>query len=105
MHCKQGYRALRRWTFDIGSGLLSLWNVVSAIASCCCLLRAAPHDMAVVPVIPVVPPYDYVDGESNGMVLRMCEDNTSHPVEMPKLRLYPPDYKVVCCGKRGCVNF
>ena len=59
----------------------------------------------VIPVIPVVPPSDCVDDESNGMGLRMCEDNTSHPVEMPKLHLYPPDYKVVCCRKRGCVNF
>ena len=62
--------------------------------------------MAVIPVIPVVPPSDCVDDESNGMGLRMCEDNTSHPVEMPKQHLYPPDYKVVClCRKRGCVNF
>ena len=36
---------------------------------------------------------------SDGISLRMCEDNTSHPVEMPKLNLYPPDYKVVCCKK------
>ena len=55
--------------------------------------------MAVVPVIPVVPSY-CVDDESNGMEMRMCEDNTSHPVEMPKLQLFPPDYKVVCCRKR-----
>ena len=61
--------------------------------------------MAVVPVIPVVPvvPSDCVD---DGMAVRMCEDNTSHPVEMPKQQLFPPDYKVVClCRKRGCVNF
>ena len=29
-----------------------------------------------------------------GIALRMFEDNTSHPVEMPKLQLYPPDYMV-----------
>ena len=53
-----------------------------------------------------VVPSDCVDDESNGMVVRMCEDNTSHPVEMLKLQLFPPDYKVVClCRKRGCVNF
>ena len=56
--------------------------------------------MAVIPVVPS----DCVDDESNGMGLRMCEDNTSHPVEMPNQQLYPPDYKVVCCRKRGCVN-
>ena len=31
---------------------------------------------------------------SDGFTLRMCEDNTSHPVAMPKLQLYPPDYQV-----------
>ena len=58
--------------------------------------------MAVVPVVSVVPvvPYDGVTDvqvcASDGISLRMSEDNTSYPVEMPKLNLYPPDYKVVC---------
>ena len=49
--------------------------------------------MAVVPVVPVVPVVTY-DGmtdvhvlASDGISLKMCEDNTSHPVEMPKLKI------------------
>ena len=56
--------------------------------------------MAVVPISVVIPvvPSDGVGGVHvcalDGIALRMCEDNTSHPFEMPKLHLYPPDYKV-----------
>ena len=56
--------------------------------------------MAVVPVVPVVGVTDVHVCASDGISLRMCEDNTSHPVEMPKLNLYPPDYKVVCFCKK-----
>ena len=56
--------------------------------------------MAVVRVVPpVVGVTDVHVCASDGISLRMCEDNTSHPVEMPKLNIYPPDYKVVCFCK------
>ena len=42
---------------------------------------------------------------SDGISLEMCEDNTSHPVEMPKLNLYPPDYKVLCFCYKNYVSF
>ena len=64
--------------------------------------------MAVVPVVPVIPSDGVTDVHvcaSDGISLRMCEDNTSHPVEMPKLNLYPPDYKVVCFCKKLCFFF
>ena len=64
--------------------------------------------VTVVPVVSVVPSDGVTDVHvcaSDGISLRMCEDNTSYPVEMPKLHLYPPDYKVVCFCKKLCFFF
>ena len=70
--------------------------VASSLTFTCCQMAVVPP---VVPVVPVVGVTDVHVCASDGISLRMCEDNTSHPVEMPKLNLYPPDYKVVCFCK------